>query len=93
MNRRLKMAGLAIGLAAICGGCILEQAEEEESRKAAAQYLGKDRVQIEKIMGRPNEAVPLTDTGGEMLFYSYQGHHYVFETNPLGVVDSAVRTR
>jgi hypothetical protein len=60
--------------------------------KAAAQFLGKDRVQITKIMGEPKGAIPMTDTGGEMLFYSYQGHHYVLETNPLGVVDAAVRT-
>jgi hypothetical protein len=43
-------------------------------------------------MGEPKRAIPMTDTGGEMLFYSYQGHHYVLETNPLGVVDAAVRT-
>ena len=34
----------------------------------------------------------MTDTGGEMLFYSYQGHHYDLETNPLGLVDAPVRT-
>jgi hypothetical protein len=71
---------------------VLEQAEQDESRKAAAQFLGKDRVQITRIMGEPKGAIPMTDTGGEMLFYSYQGHHYVLETNPLGVVDVAVRT-
>ena len=83
---------LAISLTLIAAGCVLEQAEQDESRKAAAQFLGKDRVQITKILGEPKEAIPMTDTGGEMLFYSYQGHHYVLETNPLGVVDSAVRT-
>lgn len=77
----------------MAAGCVIEQAEQDESRKAAAQFLGKDRVQITKIMGEPKEAIPMTDTGGEMLFYSYQGHHYVLETNPLGYVDSAVRTR
>jgi hypothetical protein len=44
-------------------------------------------------MGQPKEAVPMTDTGGEMLYYSYEGHHYVFETDPLGKITSAVQTR
>jgi hypothetical protein len=93
MNRAITMGVLVLGLAALATGCVLQQAEQEESRKAAAQFLGKDRVQITNIMGNPKEAVPMTDTGGEMLFYSYDGHHYVLETNALGVVDSAVRTR
>ena len=83
----------AISMMLLVAGCALEQAEQDESRKAAAQFLGKGRVQITKIMGEPKEAIPMTDTGGEMLMYSYQGHHYVLETNPLGVVDAAVRTR
>ena len=77
-----------MGLIVMAGGCTAE-----ESRKDAAQWIGKDRVQLAKVMGDPKEAVPMTDTGGELLFYSYQGHHYVFETNPLGQIDSAVQTR
>jgi hypothetical protein len=92
MKRAIVMGTLALILATIATGCVLEQAEQDESRKAAAQFLGKDRVQITKIMGEPKGAIPMTDTGGEMFFYSYQGHHYVLETNPLGVVDVAVRT-
>ena len=92
MKRAIVMGTLALVLATIATGCVLEQAEQDESRKAAVQFLGKDRVQITKILGEPKGAIPMTDTGGEMLFYSYQGHHYVLETNPLGVVDVAVRT-
>jgi hypothetical protein len=84
MNRIMGTLALFVG--------VLEQAEQDENREAAAQFLGKDRVQITKILGEPKGAIPMTDTGGEMLFYSYQGHHYVLETNPLGVVDAAVRT-
>jgi len=91
MKRMIGIVAMVTMIAA--GGCVLERAEQDESRKAAAQFLGKDRTQITRIMGEPKEAVPMTDTGGEMLFYSYDGHHYVLETNPLGVVDSAVRTR
>ena len=93
MKRTIGAGLLAIGLAMMAGGCALQEAEQEESRKAAAQYLGKDRTQLARIMGQPKQAVPLTDTGGEMLFYSYEGHHYVFEVDSLGVIDSAVRTR
>lgn len=83
---------LALFVATIATGCVLEQAEQEESRKAAAQFLGEDRVQITKIMGEPKGAIPMTDTGGEMLFYTYEGHHYIFETSPSGVVSSGVQT-
>jgi hypothetical protein len=92
MNLAIVMGTLALFSATIATGCVLEQAEQNDSRKAAARFLGKDRVQTTKIMGEPKRAIPMTDTGGEMLFYSYQGHHYVLETNPLGVVDAAVRT-
>ena len=65
----------------------------QESRSAVAQWIGKDRVQLANQMGQPKEAVPMTDTGGEMLFYSYEGHHYVFETGPDGLITSAVQTK
>ncbi|HEY2484517.1 MAG TPA: hypothetical protein VGI36_05180 [Candidatus Binataceae bacterium] len=42
--------------------------------------------------GAAHQAVPMTDTGGEMLFYTYEGHHYIFETSPSGVVSSGVQT-
>jgi hypothetical protein len=92
MKLAIVMGMLALFVATIATGCVLEHAEQEESRKAAAHFLGKDRVQVTKVMGEPKGAIPMTDTGGEMLFYSYQRHHYVLETNPLGVVDAAVRT-
>jgi hypothetical protein len=88
----MTMKYLAIGtIAAIvvttCAGCV-----EQESRSAAAEWIGKDRVQLAQQMGAPRLAVPMTDTGGEELFYSFQGHHYYFQTNPQGLIDSAVRT-
>jgi hypothetical protein len=43
--------------------------------------------------GQPKEAVSLTDTGGEMLYYSYAGHHYGFETDPQGNIISALHPR
>ncbi|HKN00294.1 MAG TPA: hypothetical protein VJX23_07230 [Candidatus Binataceae bacterium] len=84
----IRTGALAIGLIAIAAGCTAQ-----ESRKAASEWVGKDRTQLANTMGQPKEAVPMTDTGGEMLFYSYQGHHYVFETNAQGLIDSAVQTK
>jgi hypothetical protein len=87
MNRSITTGLLALGLLALAAGCV-----EQESRRAASEWIGKDRVELANVMGPPRQAVPMTDTGGEMLFYSYQGHHYIFETNPQGVIHSGVRT-
>ena len=85
----------AITIVAIAtmGGCALQQAEQDEHRKPVAQWIGKDRVQLADAMGQPIEAYPMRETGGEMLFYSHGGHHYVFETGPDGLIESAVQTR
>ncbi len=80
-------------MGAVAGCSNLITPPSEESRSAVAQWIGKDRTQLANQMGQPKEAVPMTDTGGEMLFYSYQGHHYVFETGPDGLITSAVQTR
>ncbi|MGO9606813.1 MAG: hypothetical protein ACLQAT_26055 [Candidatus Binataceae bacterium] len=88
MKRLITTGALAIGLMVIAAGCTAQ-----ESRSAASQWIGKDRTQLATQMGQPKEAVPMTDTGGEMLFYSYEGHHYVFETGPDGLIQSAVQTR
>ena len=82
--------GLAVGVAA-CSNAITTPSEE--SRSAVAQWIGKDRVQLANQMGQPHQAVAFPDTGGEMLFYGYEGHHYVFETNADGKIISAVQTR
>ncbi len=84
MNRTIT-AVVAIVVAAT--GC-----STGENGRAAAQWLGKDRTELAKTMGAPKQALPLPDTGGELLFYSYQGHHYVFETGANGKISSAVQT-
>jgi len=93
MTRAIVSAVLAIGLIGMMAGCAAEQAEQDEHRKPVAQWIGKDRVQLADAMGQPIEAYPIRETGGEMLFYSHGGHHYVFETGPDGLIDSAVQTR
>ncbi|MGO9601800.1 MAG: hypothetical protein ACLQAT_00080 [Candidatus Binataceae bacterium] len=92
MNKSLIAIGLAVGLSAIAGGCTAQQSRAAASdRQVASQWIGKDRVELAEKMGQPRQAVP-TDKGGEMLFYSYQDHHYYFQTNVMGQIDSAVRT-
>ena len=94
MKRFIAAGALALGLAVTLGACSnMVTPPSEESRSAVAQWIGKDRVTLAKQMGQPKEAVPMTDTGGEMLFYSYEGHHYVFETGPDGLINSAVQVR
>ena len=87
MKRMILSGALAIGILIVAAGCA-----EQESRKAAAQWIGKDRADLDHAMGQAREAVPLVDTGGVLLVYKYQGHRYVFETDPQGVITSAVET-
>jgi hypothetical protein len=77
----------ALMLAVAIGGCTAQ-----ESRRAAAEWIGKSRSQLDQQMGPPRQAVPMTDTGGVELFYTYEGHHYYFQTNARGIVETAVRT-
>lgn len=91
--KRLITAWVALGLVVTLGACSNAiTTPSEESRSAVAQWKGRNRVELTQQMGQPKEAVPLTDTGGEMLYYSYEGHHYVFETDPQGNIISAVQT-
>lgn len=90
MKRFISTGLLAIGLALAAAACTTPA---QESRSAVAQWIGKNRVDLANQMGQPKEAVPMTDTGGEMLYYSYEGHHYVFETGPSGDITAAVQTR
>ena len=87
MKAMTKAGIFGIVLLTLAAGCV-----SQESRRAASQWVGKDRVEVEKALGPAHQAVPMTDTGGEMLFYTYEGHHYILETSPSGVVSSAVRT-
>jgi hypothetical protein len=87
MKGMTKAGMLGIGLLTLAAGCT-----SQESRKAASEWIGKDRIELARVMGQPHQAVPMTDTGGEMLFYGYQGHRYIFEVDPSGVITSAVQT-
>ena len=88
MKRLNTIGAVALGLAVFVGGCSMPAQENTLS-----QWIGKNRTDLAAQMGQPKEAVPMTDTGGEMLFYGYQGHHYVFEVGPDGNITNAVQTR
>lgn len=85
--KKLMIGVMTLALTVVCAGCVAQ-----ESRQAAAEWIGKDRADLDRTMGAPREAVPMTDTGGEELFYSYNGHHYYFQTNAMGLIATAVRT-
>jgi hypothetical protein len=95
MKRFITAGALAMGVMITLGGCGSHQpwVTTPSQESSQAQWIGHNRVELAHQMGQPKEAVPMTDTGGEMLFYSYEGHHYVFETDPLGNITSAVQTR
>jgi len=93
MKRLIFSGVLAAGLVITVGACSMFTTPSQENRSGVASWIGKDRVQLANQMGQPKEAVPMTDTGGEMLYYSWEGHHYVFETGPDGLITSAVQTR
>jgi len=95
MKRLITAAALAMGVMLMLGACVSHQPwiTTPSQETTQAQWIGRDRVELAHQMGQPKEAVPMTDTGGEMLYYSYEGHHYVFETDPLGKITSAVQTR
>ncbi|HVA77820.1 MAG TPA: hypothetical protein VNF27_07985 [Candidatus Binataceae bacterium] len=87
MKRSIMAGVLALAMLAMAG-CAGQGQEQSQS-----QWLGKSRSDLSAAMGEPKSAVPLPDTGGEMMFYSYQGHHYVFETGADGKIEKAVEVR
>ncbi|HUY38043.1 MAG TPA: hypothetical protein VMV13_04400 [Candidatus Binataceae bacterium] len=81
-------------IAGVLGFAMLAMTGCASSREQSqSEWIGKTRSDLSSEMGDPKGAVPMTDTGGEMLFYSYQGHHYVFETDADGKIDSATQVR
>ncbi len=80
---------MAAGIALLVPGCGAQQPPI-----GATQWLGKSRSEIVQALGEPTSAVPLEDTGGEMLIYARRGEkHYVFETAPGGRAAKAVEVK
>ncbi len=82
----------AVVMAASAVGCTaLQSAPETPAQQAeASEWIGKNRAEVVQRLGEPSQAVPLIETGGEMLIYAHRGQtHYVFETAPGGVIDKA----
>lgn len=85
MRTHITLVTLAFALAALSSCAPREQLETE--------WIGKTRNDLTAAYGQPRGAVAEGDTGGEELFYSYQGHHYVFETGPDGKITRAVEVK
>jgi hypothetical protein len=79
-------------MAATVGACSAQQpAPATGSPVPASYFMGKYRGEVVKRLGEPTEAIPLIETGGELLIYAHPGQtHYVFETAPGGIIDKAV---
>jgi hypothetical protein len=92
VNKRTVALGLLLSVICAAAGCsALQPAPETPAEKAqASQWIGKRRSEVVRKLGEPTEAVPLVETGGEMLIYAHRGQtHYVFESAPGGVIDKA----
>jgi hypothetical protein len=87
MKRSIMAGVLAFAMLAMAG-CAGQQQDQSQR-----QWIGKSRSDLSAAMGDPKSAVPLPDTGGEMMFYAYQGHHYVFETDSAGKIEKALEVR
>lgn len=76
-------------------GCFAQQPTPGTRQPVPASYfIGKYRSDVVKRLGEPTDAVPLIETGGELLIYAHPGQtHYVFESAPGGIIDKAVVVR
>jgi hypothetical protein len=90
---------LAILLSA--AGCVTYSSEERHfpglpeitrpsQEKRLPEWIGKDRRELVKQMGEPAFAIPM-ESGGEELYFSYQGHKYYFETDDKRDIRTAVQ--
>jgi hypothetical protein len=92
MMKPLAVLAAAILMTASALACSALQSAPETSaeRAEASEWIGRNRAEVVKQLGEPTEAVPLVETGGEMLIYAHRGRtHYVFATAPGGVIDKA----
>lgn len=58
--------------------------------KRLPEWIGKDRKELVEKLGEPTLAVPM-ESGGEELYFSYQGHKYYFQTDFKRDVKTAVQ--
>jgi hypothetical protein len=68
----------------------LPEVTRPSQEKRLPEWIGKDRRELVAKMGEPAFAVPM-ESGGEELYFSYQGHKYYFETDDKRQVKTAVQ--
>jgi hypothetical protein len=68
----------------------LPEITRPSQEKRLPEWIGKDRKELVAKMGEPTLAVPM-ESGGEELYFSYQGHNYYFQTDFKRDVKTAVQ--
>ncbi len=88
---KILLAVIALMFATTMGCSAMQSVPETSAEQAeASEWIGKNRAEIVKKLGAPTAAIPLIETGGELIIYAHRGQtHYVFETAPGGVIDKA----
>jgi hypothetical protein len=77
-------------MAATVGACSAQQ-RAPAAPWPASYFIGKYRDEVVRRLGEPTDAIPLNDTGGQLLIFAHPGQtHYVFETAPGGIIAKAV---
>jgi len=93
MKGFIPAGALAMGVMVTLGACGPHQPWVTTSSESShAQWIGHNRVELVHQMGQPKETVPKTE-GGEMLYYPWEGHQYVFETDRQGNIISAMQSK
>lgn len=68
----------------------LPEITRPSQEKRLPEWIGKDRKELVEKLGEPTLAVPM-ESGGEELYFSYQGHKYYFQTDFKRDVKTAVQ--
>ena len=68
----------------------LPEITRPSQEKRLPEWIGKDRKELVAKLGELTLAVPM-ESGGEELYFSYQGHKYYFQTDFKRDVKTAVQ--
>jgi hypothetical protein len=68
----------------------LPEITRPSQEKRLPEWIGKDHKELVEKLGEPTLAVPM-ESGGEELYFSYQGHKYYFQTDFKRDVKTAVQ--
>jgi hypothetical protein len=88
-RRRWMLAAVGLCLTML----VISAAPVHAAGKNTAKYWkGKNIAQATKKFGDPTQATPLQETGGNLYIFAHRGEqHWVFETNPMGIIVKAAK--